>query len=422
MKRLTSTIAAAATAAFLLGGAAVAQDKIKIGYAVSKTGPNAPGAGITTIPNYQLWLHDIEAAGGIKLGDKRVPVEVVEYDDQSNTEELVRAVERLINEDKVDFVLSPWGTGMNLAVGPTLNKYGYPHLAATAATDHAYELAARWPNSFWMLGTSTMGANALTEVLSKLKADGKINNKIAMLSVADAFGIELSTAARPALAKAGFELALDESYPITTQDFAPLINAAKATGADTFVAFSYPPDTFGLTGAAIALGYNPPAFYTAVGTAFPVFPQLFGPNVDGVLGVGGVNPNDPKIQAYNKRHKEVTGQDADSWASPVTYASLEILQQAIERVGKIDRPAIIKEMQTGSFDTVIGTVKFDRNVNTNVWWAGQWQNGQFYGLGADEHGRSAGAALPRSPPGSRRSKPRTAAGAAWLRSKSFSPD
>ncbi len=388
----------AVAAAVLLAGTiagAEAQDSIKIGYAISKTGPNAPGASITTLPNYQLWVKDVNAAGGLKLGDKRVPIEIVEYDDQSSSEELVRAVERLINQDKVDILLSPWGTGMNLAVGPTFNKYGYPHMAATAATDKAYEMGERWPNSFWMLGTSTMGANALIEVLTKLDGAGKISKKIAMVSVADAFGIELSTAARPLLEAAGFELAMDESYPITTQDFSQLINQAKASGADTFVAFSYPPDTFGLTGTAIALQYNPPAFYTAVGTAFPIYKdKLFGPNVDGVLGIGGVNPDDPKFQDYRKRHLEATGQEPDRWASPITYASLEILQQAIERVGKIDREAIIKEIQTGTFDTVAGSITFDRNVNTNVWWAGQWQNGEFYGLAPST---MAGAREPIAP-------------------------
>ena len=381
MKTFASTIVAGALAGLLLGGAALAQDKVKIGYAVSLTGPNAAGASITTTPNYRLWLSDIQKAGGLKLGDKRVPVEVVQYDDQSSNEELIKAVERLVNQDKVDILLSPWGTGMNLAVGPTFNKYGYPHMAATAATDMAYQMGQRWPNSFWMLGTSTMGANALVEVLTKLQKAGKINYKVAMVSVADAFGIELSTAAKPALQKAGFQLVLEQSYPITTQDFTPIINAAKGSGADTFVAFSYPPDTFGLSGTAVAVNYNPPAFYTAVGTAFPVYKDaIMHDNVDGVLGIGGVNVDDPKFQAYRKRHVEVTGQEPDRWASPVTYASLEILQQAIEKVGKIDRPAIIKEIQTGTFDTVAGKIKFDKNVNTNVWWAGQWQNGEFHGL------------------------------------------
>ena len=121
---------------------------------ISKTGPYAGGAAVTTIPNYELWVKEVNAAGGIKLGDKRVPIEVVEYDDRSNAEETIKALERLVNQDKVDFILPPWGTGLNLAVGPTLNKDGYPHLAATAVTDHAPELAKRWPNSFWLLGTS----------------------------------------------------------------------------------------------------------------------------------------------------------------------------------------------------------------------------------------------------------------------------
>ena len=395
IRQAVSAITAAVAVAVLAGSPASAQDKIKIGYAVSKTGPNAAGAGITTIPNYQLWIHDLNAAGGLKVGDTIVPIEVIEYDDQSNTEELVRAVERLVNQDKVDILLSPWGTGMNLAVGPTFNKYGYPHLAATAATDRAYEMAERWPNSFWMLGTSTMGANALVEVLTKLKDAGAINNRIAMVAVADAFGIELSAAARPALEKAGFELALDESYPITTQDFSPIIASAKGTDADTFVAFSYPPDTFGLPGAAGAGGYNPKAFYTAVGTAFPIYKdKLFGDNVEGVLGIGGVNPDDPKFQEYRKRHLEVTGQEPDRWASPVTYASLEMLEQAIERVGSIDHAAIIAELQNGTFDTVAGQIKLDKNVNTNVWWAGQWQNGEFYGLAPTS---MAGAHEPAAP-------------------------
>ena len=107
---------------------AQAQDKLRIGYAISKTGPYAGGASITTLPNYELWVKDVNAAGGVRLGDKRVPIEVVEYDDRSSSEEAVKAIERLANQDKVDFILPPWSTGLNLAVGPTLNRLGYPHL------------------------------------------------------------------------------------------------------------------------------------------------------------------------------------------------------------------------------------------------------------------------------------------------------
>jgi len=380
MRQLGFALAAAAAAALYAGNPAVAQDKIKIGYVVAKSGPNAPGAGITTIPNYKLWVTDVNAAGGINVGGKKMQIEVVEYDDQSSTEEAVKGIERLATEDKVDLILPPWGTGTNLAVAPVIAKYGYPHLAVTAATDMAPEMVKRFPNSFWFLGTSSQGADALVEVLNKLKAKG-LGTNIAMVSVADQFGIELSKAARPALDKAGFKLVYDKSYPVTTQDFAPIINEAKAANPDAFVAFSYPPDTFGLTGTAIALGFNPKVFYTAVGTAFMVYKDQFKDNVDGVMGVGGVNPDTPEMQAYFKHHKEVTGQDADRWASPVTYASLQILQQAIEKVGSLDKQKIADAIKAGEFDTVLGKVKMVNNIRQDVWWAGQWQGGEFYGLG-----------------------------------------
>lgn len=190
-----------AIATAMIAGApdfAAAQDRIRVGYAISKSSPNAGGATITQIPNYEMWVKDVNAKGGLMLSSigKRVPIEVVEDDDRSNTEEAIRAVERLITQDKVDLPFPPWGTGLNLAVGPVFNKYGYPQLAFSAVTDRAPELAKRWPNSFWLRGTSTQYVDSLVAFLKKLRDDGKINGNVAMISVADGFGIDLSGAAR----------------------------------------------------------------------------------------------------------------------------------------------------------------------------------------------------------------------------------
>lgn len=372
----------AGAATFGWGDAAQAQTSVKIGYAISRTGPAAGGAAVTTIPNYELWVKEVNAAGGIKLGDKRVPIEVVQYDDRSSAEEAAKALERLINQDKVDFILPPWGTGLNLAVGPILNKAGYPHLASTAVTDRAPELAKRWPNSFWLLGTSADASKTLVELLVKLRGEGKIGDTVAMVSIADGFGIDLSAAARPALAAAKFKLAYDKTYPVGTQDLGPIVNEVKALNPDTFIAFSYPPDTIAITEQARISGFNPKVYYTGVGTAFPLFKAKFGANAEGVMGIGGWSGDSPAIKDYLARHKAsaANGAEPDRWASAVTYASLQMLQQAIERVGKIDRAAVIKDLQTGSFDTVIGKVKLENNMPTNYWWVGQWQGGEFYGV------------------------------------------
>ncbi len=372
----TSLVAALSLAA----GTADAQDKITIGYAISKTGPFAGGASITTLPNYQLWVKEVNAAGGLTLGGKRVRIEVVEYDDRSNSEEAVKAVERLATQDKVDFILSPWGTGQNLAVAPIMNRLGYPHLAATTNTNRAPELAKRWQNATFWLGLPSDISVSFVDTLAKLRSEGKIGAKVAMVSVSDQFGIELSTAARDALKKAGFELVYDKSYPAGTQDVQPLLKDAMAAAPDVFAAFSYPPDTLGMTDTAKVLGFNPKVFFVGVGTAFPVFKQRFGQNAEGVLGIGGWNADSPALKDYFKRHVDALGREPDRWASPITYASLQVLQQAIERVGKVDRAAVIKEIQTGSFDTIIGKVKLEGGLLKEVWAVGQWQGGEFYGV------------------------------------------
>lgn len=100
----------------------------------------------------------------------------------------------------------------------------------------------------------------------------------------------------------------------------------------------------------------------------------------GILGAGGINPDTPAMQAYIKAHKEVTGKAPDYWASPVVYATLQILEQSIEAVGSKDRKAVIAHIKKTTFDTVVGPMKFVNQNNAKFWTVGQWQNGVFYGV------------------------------------------
>jgi branched-chain amino acid transport system substrate-binding protein len=392
---LSACTAAAFTALALAAGPTAAQDKVRIGWALSKTGPNAGGTATTQTPNYQLWVKEVNAAGGLKLGNRRVPIEVVEYDDRSSSEEAVRAIERLITQDKVDFVLPPWGTALNLAVGPTFHKHGYPQLALTAVTDRAADLAKRWPNAFFFLGMGSQYAEGLMAQLESLRKQGKIGNTIAMVSVADGFGIDLSNAARKVVDKHGFKLVYDKTYPLGTQDMAPILNEVKALNPDVFVAFSYPPDTLTLTDQARIVGLNPKVFYTGVGTAFPVYKQRFGANADGVMGIGGVHFDSPAIQDYFKRHQASEGREPDRWASAITYAGLQAFQQAIERVGKVDRAAVIAELKKGSFDTIVGPMKLDTQLYGNLWRVGQWQDGEFHAVAPGGRSGARPAVVPK---------------------------
>ncbi|MDR6266686.1 amino acid ABC transporter substrate-binding protein [Roseobacter sp. N2S] len=394
MRALSFTVASGLV---LTAGAAQAQDDtITIGYAVARTGPSATGAGITTIPNYELWVDTVNKAGGLTLPDgSQKRVKVIEYDNRSANQDLVRAIERLATQDKVDIILPPWGTGGNLAIAPLMARFGYPQLAVTAVTDKAPEFAARWDRSFWMLGGGHDYAKGLVDVLAQARDAGKINNKIAVVSVADGFGIDLIAGARPAFEEAGFELAYDESYPLGTADFAAIMSEAQGSGADSFVAFSYPPGSFGMTKTAQSMGYNPKAFYISVGGAFPIYPGIADGKAEGVMAIGGVDADSPAIQDYFARHTAFVGKAPDSWASAITYASLEMLEQAIERVG-LDHAALAKEISTGTFQTVAGEIKLEDNQLRDLWWVGQWQGGAFRAINPSDKSGASDAILPKT--------------------------
>jgi len=372
--------AAAALAGALAAGTAYAADPIRIGAVAPKTGPLAAGAAVTHWPNIQLWAHQVNARGGIKMKDgTRRKVEIIEYDDRTNPGETIKAVQRLATQDKADFILAPYSTGLNLAAAPIFAKYGYPQITSTSITDKSAELSARYPNIFFALGTTTALANSVAEIIAKLHAEGKTGNRVAMVNVADAFGIELAESARPIFKNAGLEIVYDKSYPLGTQDLSPIVKGAKAANPDAFVAWSYPPDTFALTAQSKIEGLNVKAFYTAVATAFPVYAAKFGKSVEGVLGAGGVNLSTPEIKAYYAEHKKVTGKDADYWASPVMYSTLQVLEQSIEAVG-MDRKAVTDHIKTATFKTVMGSWKFTNQSIHEFWTVGQWQNGAFNGV------------------------------------------
>lgn len=380
LRKVTLMLAAAAAASVLAAGPGAAQDTLKIGASAPKTGPLAGGAAVTHWPNIKLWVQEVNNRGGLKVGNKQMKVELIEYDDKTSGEEAVKNIQRLATVDNVHFIVTPYSTGLNVATAPLINRYGYPHITTTAATDNVPEFAKRWPNSFWLLGTSKQFAEGAADALKKLRDSGAIGKRVAVVNVADAFGLELVNAGKPALQKAGFEIVYEASYPLGTQDVAPIISAAKAANPDAFVAFSYPPDTFALTEQAQIQKFDVGAFYVGVGTAFPGYVGRFKDNANGVMGVGGIDPNSKAIQDYKKRHKEVTGADIDSWASATTYAGLEILGQAIERAGTIDKAAVIAEIKKKPFTTVIGEIDLKDNINHKVWSAGQWQGGVFNGV------------------------------------------
>src|SRR5579863_10013867 len=368
--------AATAVAAPFVRPAIADAGTYKVAVIGAKTGPLAPGAAITHFPPYQLWAHEVNERGGLKLKDGQRKIQIIEYDDRTAPPEAIKAVERAATVDKCDWIGGVYATGFNLATAPTFAKHGYPQLTQACVTDQGPSIVKKYPGFFMFQSSTTAYAKGTIGVLKKLKDSGQIGNKVAAVNVGDDFGIELANAGRPLFKQAGFEIVYDKSYPLGTQDYTPVIKAAKAANPDAFVAWSYPPDTFGLADQAKIENLPVKAYYCAIACAFQGFYQKNGAAIENVLGVGGV-ADSPEMRAFYKKHKEVTNVDADYWGSPFYYAMLQVLTQSIEAVGTVDRMAIAAHFRNRKFKTLVGEVEMPGQILDKVYTVGQWQNGFF---------------------------------------------
>ena len=242
----------------------------------------------------------------MNLKDGQRKVELIEYDDRTQPPEAIRAVERLASIDKVDWIMGLYGTGFNVAAVPTFAKLGYPQIPVACVTELSPQLVKKYPLLFFGNGTLTHYCTSAIDILKKFRDGGEIGNKVAMVNIADEYGIEISNISKTLFPAAGFDIVYNKSYPLGTQDYAPVIKGAKATNPDAFIAWSYPPDTFGLTEQAKIENFNVKAYYNGIGCAFPGFAGKFGSSAENVLGFGGT-PNNETTRAFYKLHKEVTG-------------------------------------------------------------------------------------------------------------------
>jgi branched-chain amino acid transport system substrate-binding protein len=357
------------------------QGTIKVGVVGAKTGPLAPAAAGTFFPPWRLWAHEVNQAGGVKLKGGARKVELIEYDDHTQPPESIKAIERLATVDKADWIVGLYSTGFNIAAVPTFTKLGYPQLAVACVTNYGADLIKKNPQLFFANGTTSQYTSAVIDVLKKLQADGQLGKKIAMVNVADDFGIECSNISKKLLSTVGFDIVYDKSYPLGTQDYSPIIKAAKAANPDAFIAYSYPPDTFGLTDQAKIEDLNVKAYYNGVGCAFAGFYGKYGAAAENVIGFGGM-PDNQKTRAFLNLHKEVTGIDADYNACAYIYANGQVLTQAFEAVGTLDREAITAYLKSHTFQTLLGEIDLRSQLQNIAYTVGQWQNGFFHSVAA----------------------------------------
>lgn len=361
MKKLLTTLAASAVLA-LTAVAAQAADPVKIGFSIAKTGMFAQAVP-SQLNAYELWKEQVNAAGGLDIGDsEKRPIEFVVYDDQSNPTEAVRIYEKLVNDDKVDLLLAPWGTPTHFAVAAIAEKLKFPIVGNSAASVGLRELK---PGYIWF-PTSAIPDRMAEELVRLLQSQGA--KSVAVLTNQLPFSLEIQKFVMPALEQAGIAVATAQDYPPDIKDMTAMLTAVKAANPDAVLALSYPGDSIVYMNQAREIGIEAKTQFVLVGPTIAFFAQMFGPALDGVITIGHWTPAKtdwakakPFFDAYVAKFNE----KPDYLDSALAYMSCEILQQAVAKAG-LDREKIREVISSETFETVNGPVKFDGVQNSST--------------------------------------------------------
>ena len=352
--------------------AASAQEPVKIGYAISKTGPFAPAAH-TQLQTYELWADQVAAAGGIDVGGTKRPVKFISYDDQSDFSKAPAIYEKLITDDKVDLLLAPWGTPFHFSVVGILEKYQFPMVGNSAASVTIRDIK---PGNIWF-PTSAIPDRLAAELVKFLQAQKA--NTVAISTLQLPFSLEVKKFLMPALESSGLKVVVNDEYAPDVKDLTATLTKIKQAAPDAVLMLCYPPDGVLYLKGARELGIVSPFQLLLVGPADPFFEKTFGPNLDGIVTMGHWSPFQakwPKARPFYDAYVKKFNEPPDYLDSALAWMSIEILEQAVKTAG-LDKAKIRQAISTETFDTINGPVKFKgvENVITPTMFL-QFQKGQ----------------------------------------------
>ena len=360
--RRLAMFAAAAVAAVVLAQhttSTLAQEMIRFGAPLPLTGALAPEA-LKQQQGYDLWAEAVNKAGGIDVGGKKMKVEIVYTDYQSNTPRAVQAAEKLITQEKVNFLFSPFGSGAAKAASTVSEKYGVPTIASTASSSQVYDQG--YKNLFGTFTPNDTLTTPLTEIVSAKAPNVK---RVAILARNDLFPLAIAQEMEKSAKKKGLEVVLFEKYAINTLDHSSALAQIKGAKPDWIFATGYINDLILLKKQMGDQRIEAPVVTMIAGPAYQEFIDAAGAGAENVSSAAWWHPAvkykgvdifgtaDQYVKAFRDKYGSVP-----DYAQASASVSGSLFQLAIEKAGSIDRAKVRDELAKMDLVTFWGPIKF----------------------------------------------------------------
>lgn len=367
MTRMVVAGFAAAALSAALPSSALSAEPIKIGFSMAVTGALAPN-GKAALLAMKMWADQVNAKGGL-LGRL---VQLVDYDDQSNPTNVPGIYTKLIDVDKVDLLVSPYGTNLIAPVMPVVMQKQRTLMGMFGVGvneqfnyDRYFQIMPMGPHSGETI------PEAFFAVAEKLNPAPK---SVAIVGADAEFGKVNADSARKIAKKLKLQIVYDRSYPPSTVDFTPIVRAVQAAKPDIVFLASYPADTVGLVRSINELGFNARLIGGGpVGLQYAAIKTQLGPLMNNLLGYELYTPAStvkfPGIEQFISDYQKNAVRDGVDplgyYVPPFIYAGMQVLDQAVQAAGSLDQGKLATVMHEKTFSTIVGDIKFAAN--------GEWE-------------------------------------------------
>jgi branched-chain amino acid transport system substrate-binding protein len=363
--------AAGAAASFAALGAlalpANAADVIKIGAPLALTGSLADEGKKQDVV-WKMWLDKVNAAGGISVGGRKMQVELVKYDYQSDGQRAAQLAEKLITDDKVDFALSPFGSGHTKIVATVTERYQTPLLACASSSEAVFDQTFKY-----LFGTLSPNGGMTNAMVAFFKTKMPGLKRIAVLGRDDVFPKSMAQGLSAAAKSAGLDVTYDQLYAVGTMDHSAAVSAIKATNPDWIYATGYTQDLILIRKQMADLGVKAPIITMVAGPAYKEYTDGLGNLANGVTssswwhhatnykGIGVW----PTTADFYKEFVAKEHSDPD-YVHASCAAAVVVLKDAIERAGSTDKSKVRDALAATNVSTFYGPVKFSANGMNEV--------------------------------------------------------
>jgi branched-chain amino acid transport system substrate-binding protein len=355
-----------AATALMATGASLAQSTIKIGAPLPMTGALSP-EGQRLKQGHDLWADTVNKAGGIQAGNNKYKVELVYADYQSNTPRAVQLADKLITQDKVDYLFSPFGSGATKAVSAVTEKNEVPNIAATASSVEVFNQGHKY-----IFGLFTPN-DSLTEPLAELaKAKLPAGARVALLARNDLFPSAMAAELEKSAKKRGFQIVYNEKYAIGALDHSGALVQVKAAKPDWVFVAGYTNDMILVRKQMQDAGLSATVLTMVIGPSYREFTESIGPLAENVTSAVWWHPVAKysgqdifgSTEKYVATFRQKYGSDPD-YANAVGSLAGVVLQAAIEKAGSTDRKAVQEQLAKMTLPTFFGPIAFDKNGMVN---------------------------------------------------------